>query len=43
MTLTEIGLVVSLFVYVEVLRASQPNSVMPSAASLPNHTFTGQV
>ena len=26
----------------EVLRPSQPNGVMPSAVSLPNHTFTGQ-
>ena len=31
-----------LFVYVEVLRPSQPNGVMSSAISLPNHTFTGQ-
>ena len=31
------------FVCVEVLRPSQPNGVMSSAASLPNHTFTGQV
>ena len=31
-----------LFVCVEVLRASQPNGVMSSAVSLPNHTFTGQ-
>ena len=31
-----------LFVYVEVLRPCQPNGVMSSAASLPNHTFTGQ-
>ena len=30
------------FVYVEVLRPSQPNGVMSSPASLPNHTFTGQ-
>ena len=29
-------------VCVEVLRPSQPNGVMSSAASLPNHTFTGQ-
>ena len=29
-------------VCVEVLRPSQPNGVMLSAASLPNHTFTGQ-
>ena len=27
---------------VEVLRPSQPNEVMSSAVSLPNHTFTGQ-
>ena len=31
-----------LFVCVEVLRPSQPNGVMLSAVSLPNHTFTGQ-
>ena len=31
-----------LFVCVEVLRTSQPNGVMSSAVSLPNHTFTGQ-
>ena len=30
------------FVCVEVLRHSQPNEVMSSAFSLPNHTFTGQ-
>ena len=29
------------FVCVEVLRPSQPNVVMSSAVSLPNHTFTG--
>ena len=29
-------------VYVEVLRPSQPNEVISSAVSLPNHTFTGQ-
>ena len=28
---------------VEVLRPSQPNRVVLSAVSLPNHTFTGQV
>ena len=28
---------------VEVLRPSQPNGVMSSVVSLPNHTFTGQV
>ena len=33
---------VYLFVCVEVLRPSQPNGVMSSAVSLPNHTFTGQ-
>ena len=32
-----------LFVCVEVLRLSQPNGVMSSAVSLPNHTVTGQV
>ena len=30
------------FVCVEVLRPSQPNGVMSSAVSLPNHTYTGQ-
>ena len=30
------------FVGVEVLRPSQPNGVMLSAVSLPNHMFTGQ-
>ena len=30
------------FVCVEVLRPSQPNWVMSSAVSLPNHTYTGQ-
>ena len=30
------------FVCVEVLRPSQPNEVLSSAVSLPNHTFTGQ-
>ena len=34
--------VVYLFVCVEVLRPSQPNGVMSSVVSLPNHTFTGQ-
>ena len=29
-------------VCVEVLLSSQPNGVMSSAVSLPNHTFTGQ-
>ena len=37
----QIGFLV-LFVCVEVLRPSQPNGVMSSAVSLPNHTFTGQ-
>ena len=32
----------NLFVCVEVLRPSQPNRVMSSVVSLPNHTFTGQ-
>ena len=30
------------FFCVEVLWPSQPNGVMSSAVSLPNHTFTGQ-
>ena len=30
------------FVCVMVLRPSQPNGIMSSAVSLPNHTFTGQ-
>ena len=38
----EITLLVCLFVCVEVLRPSQPNGVMSSAISLPNHTFIGQ-
>ena len=33
---------VCLLACVEVLRPSQPNGVMSSAISLPNHTFTGQ-
>ena len=33
---------ICLFVSVEVLRPTQPNGVMSSAVSLPNHTFTGQ-
>ena len=32
----------SLFVCVEVLQSSQPNGVMSSVVSLPNHTFIGQ-
>ena len=40
---TCIPIIISLnFVCVEVLRPSQPNGVMSSAVSLPNHTFTGQ-
>ena len=35
-------LCVCVFVCVEVLRPSQPNGIMSSAVSLPNHTFTGQ-
>ena len=31
------------FVCVEVLRPSQPNGVMSSAVSLPNHSFTRQL
>ena len=33
---------ICLFVCVEVVRPSQPNGVMSSAVSLPNHTCTGQ-
>ena len=32
----------NVFVCVEILRPSQPNGVMSSAVSLPNHSFTGQ-
>ena len=32
-----------MFVCVEVLRPSQPNQVMLSVVSLPNHTFTHRV
>ena len=32
-----------LFVCIEVLRPRQPNGVMSSAVSLPNHTVTGQI
>ena len=39
---TVLGNLDNLFVCVEVLRPSQPNGVMSSAVSLPNHTFTGQ-
>ena len=35
-------MIIRQFVCVEVLRPSQPNRVMSSAVSLPNHTFTGQ-
>ena len=35
--------IVTMFVCVEVLWPSQPNGVMLSAVSLPNHTFTEQV
>ena len=38
----EANLTLEVFVCVEVLRPSQPNGVMSSAVSLPNHTFTGQ-
>ena len=34
--------IVDLFVCVEVLQPSQPNGVMSSAVSLPNHTLSGQ-
>ena len=40
--LFSLGISICLFVCVEVLRPSQPNGVMSSAVSLPNHTFTGQ-
>ena len=33
--------ILGIFVCVEVLRPSQPNGVMSSVVSLPNHTFTG--
>ena len=36
------GMLLKVFVCVEVLRPSQPNGVMSSAVSLPNHMFTGQ-
>ena len=39
---THIYHMMSLFVCVEVLRPSQPNGVMSSVVSLPNHMFTGQ-
>ena len=32
----------ALIVRIEVLRPSEPNGVMSSAVSLPDHTFTGQ-
>ena len=31
-----------MFVCVDILRPSQPNGVMSSVVSLPNHAFTGQ-
>ena len=34
--------IVVLFICVVVLRPSQPNGVMSSVVSLPNHIFTGQ-
>ena len=34
--------ILSVIVCVEVLQPSQPNGVMSSAISLPNHTFTEQ-
>ena len=40
--LTQNYRLLQVFVCVEVLRPSQPNGVMSSAVSLPNHTFTGQ-
>ena len=40
-TLTLFMICLHQFVCVEVLRPSQPNGVMSSAVSLPNHTFTG--
>ena len=33
---------ICLFVCVEVLQPSQPDGIMSSAVSLPNHTFTGK-
>ena len=39
---TEFTVCTMYFVCVEVLWPSQPNGVMSSAVSLPNHTFTGQ-
>ena len=41
-TSSNFTLVMLNFVCVEVLRPSQPNGVMSSAVSLPNHAFTGQ-
>ena len=40
--LETVFLQMSLFVCVEVLQSSQPNGVMLSTVSLPNHTYTGQ-
>ena len=39
---TVIAIFQDLFVCVELLQPSQPNGVMSSAVSLPNHMFTGQ-
>ena len=36
-------LLICLFVCVEVLRPSQPNGVISSAVSLPNHTLLGRL
>ena len=40
--LETVFLQMSFFVCVEVLQSSQPNGVMLSTVSLPNHTYTGQ-
>ena len=40
---SKINSIVCLFVCVEVLRPSQPNGVMLSAVSLPNHRFLGRL
>ena len=37
-----LSIATSLFICVEVLQPSQPNGVMSSLVSLPNHEFTGQ-
>ena len=41
--LTECSPSTNVFVCVEVLRPSQPNGVMASAVSLPNHTLLGRL